>query len=105
MSAHVDHVKAVFKLMQQYQLYAKMAKCAFGVPKVEYLGHLINVAGVLTDPKKILKKERFSWTQKCTEAFNKVKQALVSAHVLAMLDYSKLFIVETDASGKEIGQY
>lgn len=54
MSAHVEYVKAVFELMQQYQLYAKMAKCDFGVPKVEYLGHFISAAGVSTDPKNIV---------------------------------------------------
>lgn len=52
MYAHVDHVKVVCELMQQYQMYAKMAKCVFGVPKVEYLGHFISAEGVSTDPKK-----------------------------------------------------
>lgn len=50
---HVAHVKAIFELMKQYQLYAKMSKYAFGVNKVEYLGHYISAEGVLTDPKKI----------------------------------------------------
>lgn len=54
MSAHVDHVKVVFELMQHYQLYAKMTKYAFGVSKVEYLGHFISDERVSTNPKKIL---------------------------------------------------
>lgn len=38
-----DHVKYVFALMKRFQLCAKMSKCAFGVAKVEYLGHFIIV--------------------------------------------------------------
>lgn len=29
LSDHVQHVEAVFVLMKQHQLYAKMSKCAF----------------------------------------------------------------------------
>ncbi|XP_047257482.1 uncharacterized protein LOC107849355 [Capsicum annuum] len=43
----------VFELMHQFQLFAKMSKCAFGVKQVEYLGHFINGESVDTDPKKI----------------------------------------------------
>lgn len=50
-----------------------------------------------------LKKEGFSWTEECTESFNKLKQALVSVPALAMPYYSRSFVVETDVSGKGIG--
>nr|XP_009784657.1 PREDICTED: uncharacterized protein LOC104233048 [Nicotiana sylvestris] len=122
-----------------------MAKCAFGVSKVEHLGHFISVEGVSTNPNKILdvqswpipsniiqlreiiglagyyrrfikgfaaiyrtlhdqlKKKGFSWTEEYTAAFNQLKQALISATILAMPYYAKSFIVETDASGKDIG--
>lgn len=52
MSAHINDVRVVFELMVQHQLYAKMFNCAFGVPKVEYLGHVISKEGVATDPKR-----------------------------------------------------
>ena len=40
----------------------------------------------------------FEWTTAHLESFNKLKDALTSAPVLAYLDYSKPFILETDTS-------
>lgn len=42
------------------------------------------------------------WTQVQEEAFQVLKQSLVSAPVLVLPDFSKTFTVETDASGKGI---
>ena len=42
----------------------------------------------------------FQWTPACQEGFNQLKKALTEAPVLAYPDYSKLFILETDASLK-----
>lgn len=141
---HFVHVHAVFELMKQYQLYAKMSKYALGVTKVEYLGHFISAEGVSTDPRKIivvqkwplptnlkqlrgflglasyykrfihgfgiicrplhnmLKREGFHWSKQAYEAFSTLKQALVSAPVLALPNFSLPFVVETD-SGNGIG--
>ncbi|XP_048503129.1 uncharacterized protein LOC125498867 [Beta vulgaris subsp. vulgaris] len=53
MDLHWKHLEAVFQLMTHHHLFAKPSKCAFAVPKVEYLGHFISAAGVSTDPSKI----------------------------------------------------
>ena len=45
----------------------------------------------------------FQWTPACQEGFDKLKKALTEAPVLAYLDYSKPFILETDASLKGLG--
>ena len=42
----------------------------------------------------------FKWTTEHQESFNKLKEALTSAPVLAYPNYKKLFILETDASLK-----
>ena len=46
---------------------------------------------------------QFQWTPACQERFNQLKKALTEAPVLAYPDYSKLFILETDASLKGLG--
>jgi len=53
MTKHLEHLQIVFELLKGHQLVAKHNKYAFGIPHVEYLGHVISKEGVATDPKKI----------------------------------------------------
>lgn len=46
-----------------------------------------------------LKKDSFQWEEAATQAFEKLKRAMTSVPVLALPDFSRPFIVETDASG------
>ena len=45
----------------------------------------------------------FQWSPACQESFEKLKEALITAPVLSYLDYSKPFILETDASLRGLG--
>ena len=45
----------------------------------------------------------FCWTQECQEGFDQLKKSLIEAPVLAYPDYTKPFILETDASLKGLG--
>ena len=45
----------------------------------------------------------FKWTTDCQNAFDKLKQCLTTAPVLAYPDYTKPFLLDTDASDSGIG--
>ncbi|XP_026459657.1 uncharacterized protein LOC113360357 [Papaver somniferum] len=53
MTSHLRHLEITLKTLQEQTLYAKLSKCTFGQPKIEYLGHIISGEGVTTDPTKI----------------------------------------------------
>ena len=45
----------------------------------------------------------FTWSKQCQEAFDKLKRMLTSAPLLVFPDFSRPFILETDASGVGLG--
>ena len=49
------------------------------------------------------KYARFVWSLQCQEAFNSLRQSLISAPILCYPDFSLLFIVYTDASDVGVG--
>ncbi|XP_026451259.1 uncharacterized protein LOC113351504 [Papaver somniferum] len=127
MEAHLDHLQLTFALLRKHSLFAKLSKCAFSQPQLEYIGHIINANGVAADPDKvatmvnwpqpqtlkqlrgflgftdILKKDSFTWSDAATQAFAAIKTAMTSAPVLALSDFSQPFTLETDACSKGIG--
>jgi hypothetical protein len=143
---HLQHVRAVLELLVRDKWQVKLSKCSFAQQQLSYLGHIISVAGVATDPSKIqvvaswatprslkelhsflglagyyrrfvrhfgilskpltalLKKgSMFVWTSQHTTAFQALKDALVSAPVLALPNFALPFCLETDASNQGVG--
>ena len=45
----------------------------------------------------------FLWTDACQEAFDRLKDSLLGAPILAYPDFQKNFVLETDANGKGLG--
>nr|GFB42039.1 putative reverse transcriptase domain-containing protein [Tanacetum cinerariifolium] len=50
---HEEHLKAILELLKKEKLYAKFSKCEFWIPKVQFLGHVIDSQGIHVDPAKI----------------------------------------------------
>lgn len=52
---------------------------------------------------KLLRKDSFRWSPEAEEAFRKLKEAMSSAPVLALVNMNETFTVETDSSNTGIG--
>ncbi|GKA49216.1 putative reverse transcriptase domain-containing protein [Tanacetum coccineum] len=48
-----EHLKVILELLKKEELYAKFSKCEFWIPKVQFLGHVIDCQGIHVDPAKI----------------------------------------------------
>nr|GFC00122.1 retrotransposon protein, putative, Ty3-gypsy subclass [Tanacetum cinerariifolium] len=44
---------AILELLKKEELYAKFSKCELWIPKVQFLGHVIDNQGIHVDPAKI----------------------------------------------------
>ncbi|GJR50306.1 putative reverse transcriptase domain-containing protein [Tanacetum coccineum] len=79
---HEEHLKIILELLKKEELYAKFSKYEFWIPK---------------------KKLAFEWGDKQEAAFQTLKNKLCSAHILALPQGAKNFIVYCDASHKGLG--
>ncbi|GJQ97507.1 putative reverse transcriptase domain-containing protein [Tanacetum coccineum] len=85
--------------LRSEELYAKFSKCEFWIPKVQFLGHVIDSKGIHVDPAKIESIKG----DKQEAAFQLLKQKLCSAPILALPEGSEDFIAYCDASKKGLG--
>jgi len=50
---HAEHLRSVFGVLREKQLYAKLSKCVFWMDEVQFLGHVISAQGITVDPAKV----------------------------------------------------
>nr|GEV59635.1 hypothetical protein [Tanacetum cinerariifolium] len=98
---HEEHLKLILELLKKEQLYAKFSKCEFWIPKVQFLGHVIDSQGIHVDPVKI--ESIKDWASPKTAT--KIRQflGLAGALILALPKGSEDFVVYCDASIKGLG--
>lgn len=69
-----------------------------------YYRHFISNFGTIAAPlTQLLRKDAFQWSEATSVAFSRLKEALTSAPVLQLLDFSQSFMVKCDASGIGFG--
>ncbi|KAD3640471.1 hypothetical protein E3N88_29694 [Mikania micrantha] len=69
-----------------------------------YYRRFVRNYGILARPlTNLTKKDGFKWTDNEAAAFERLKQALVSAPVLRLPDFSVPFTIECDASSQGVG--
>ena len=142
---HWQHLCTTLAALNKEQLHLNVSKCAFGMRRLEYLGHIISAEGIEADPAKIqamvdwpipqdatalrgflgltgyyrrfirdygkiaapltllLKPNNYLWSVEASQAFDKLKSAMATTPVLKPPNFSKPFLIETDASGIGIG--
>ncbi|GJX03388.1 putative reverse transcriptase domain-containing protein [Tanacetum coccineum] len=86
---HEEHLKAILELVNKEELYAKFSKCEFWIPKVQFLGHVIDSQGIHVDPAKIESIKDWASPKTPTE--------------IPLLQGADNFIVYCDASHKGLG--
>ncbi|GJY30656.1 putative reverse transcriptase domain-containing protein [Tanacetum coccineum] len=112
---HEEHLKLILELLKKEELYAKFSKCEFWIPKVQFLGHMIDSQGLAGYYRRFIegfskiakpmtkltqKKVKFEWGDKQEAAFQLLKQKLCSAPILALPEGTKDFISYCNASKK-----
>ncbi|GJU60563.1 putative reverse transcriptase domain-containing protein [Tanacetum coccineum] len=106
---HEEHLKLILELLKKEELYAKFSKCNFWIPKVQFLGHVIDSEGIHVDPAKIESVKDWASPKSPIEIRQFLglagyyRRFIEGAPILALPEGSKDFIAYCDASKKGLG--
>jgi hypothetical protein len=100
---HEQHVRCVLEKLQQHNLYANLAKCAFHVVSVNFLGYIIDPEGIKMEPTRI--DAIRDWPQPRTVRDIQVFLGFAGFYRRFIRNYSKVTAPLTDLlKGETIGQ-
>ncbi|GJR40579.1 putative reverse transcriptase domain-containing protein [Tanacetum coccineum] len=104
---HKEHLKQILELLKKEELYAKFSKCEFWIPKVQFLGHVIDSEGIHVDPAKIESIKDWTSPKSPTEIlfcqFFSLAGKVVLCNQALHTEGSEDFIAYCDASKKGLG--
>ncbi|GKC14769.1 putative reverse transcriptase domain-containing protein [Tanacetum coccineum] len=106
---HEEHLKLILELLKKEELYAKFSKCEFWIPKVQFLGHVIDSEGIHVDPTKIESIKDWTFPKSTTEIHQFLglagyyRRFIEGTPILALPEGSEDFIAYCDASKKGLG--
>lgn len=147
LSSHIHYLKETARRLMEAGLTINLQKSEFCIPRIKYLGYILDEEGLKTDDSKVdgirnfptpstakevkrflgmagwyrrfinnfssivapitqlttKKAGKFKWNEEAEKSFNLIKDALCSAPVLSMPDFSKPFTIHTDASDVGVG--
>ncbi|GKC69956.1 putative reverse transcriptase domain-containing protein [Tanacetum coccineum] len=110
---HEENLKLILELLTKEELYVKFSKCKFWLPRVQFLGHVIDSEGIHVYPAMIESIKDWASPKTPTEirqflekeeaAFQLLKKKLCGALILALPEGNKDFVDYCDASHKGLG--
>ncbi|GKD05444.1 putative reverse transcriptase domain-containing protein [Tanacetum coccineum] len=103
---HEELLRQILELLKKEELYAKFSKCEFWIPKVQFLGHVIDCHGIHVDPTKIESIKDWASPKTLTEIRQFLglagyyRRFIEGAPILALPEGSEDFVIYCDASIK-----
>ncbi|GJW51959.1 hypothetical protein Tco_0093310 [Tanacetum coccineum] len=97
---HEEHLKLILELLNKEKLYAKFSKCEFWIPKVQFLGHVIDSQGSHVYPTKI--KSIKDWTSPKTPTEIRQFLGLVGYYRRFIEGFSKISKSMTKLTHKKV---
>ena len=93
------------KAVQNYPVPSNLRKLRSFLGLASYYRRFIAKFSAIANPLfKLTRKDTpLEWSAACQEAFVELKRLLTNAPLLVFPDFSKLFMLETDASGEGLG--
>eukprot|EP00731_Ephydatia_muelleri_P002369 Em0001g2369a len=103
---HYGHLKSILKRIGKANLTVKEAKSSSERILGPYRGFIPDYAAIATPLTDLTRKSSphvVLWDEKCAEAFERLKNYLCSSSVLLSPDFTKQFVLQTDASDRGAG--